>query len=648
MIVNIDIETRSAIDLTKVGVHRYAEHPTTEIIVICWAVEGSDAVFSWRLGEATPPALLERMRDPATIFQAWNASFERTVLQQKRPFLLPEVPLGRWRCTMVAAAAYGLPLGLAPAALALGVAEQKDLTGKDLMRRMSRPRGVRDGKPIWWEDKERMDKLVAYCEQDVRTERAIGQLIRPLPGSEQFLYEFDQVINDRGITLDTELASRALAVADAARERADRQIDAITGGAVTGVSKIKMLTDWVRQQGVDVESLSAAAIAKLRGGELAPEVTQALVVRGESAKSSVAKLESMLSYASPRDHRLRGLLQFNGAATGRWAGRGPQPQNFPRGTVSNPESFIPPVMERDIDTLEMLAPPLEVISSLLRAHLIAAPGKQLVAGDFNAIEARVLAWLAGERGLLDAFRRGADPYKRMAASIYSVDEGTVNKAQRLLGKIAILGLGYQMGSNKFVDTCANFGIAIDSEMSAKVVSVYRLANQGIVRFWGQLERAAIRAVKGESGVVPETVLEFFMEERWLALRLPSGRCLRYAEPEVIKTEAPWGKTRDALRASNHNSVTRRWEQRQLYGGLLAENLVQAVARDLLAHAMVQLESGGFPVILTVHDEVISEIDVERDPAEAVYSFEEIMTQTPPWAQSCPVAVEAWAGARYRK
>ena len=159
MIVNIDIETRSAIDLTKVGVHRYAEHPTTEIIVICWAVEGSDAVFSWRLGEATPPALLERMRDPATIFQAWNASFERTVLQQKRPFLLPEVPLGRWRCTMVAAAAYGLPLGLAPAALALGVAEQKDLTGKDLMRRMSRPRGVRDGKPIWWEDKERMDKL---------------------------------------------------------------------------------------------------------------------------------------------------------------------------------------------------------------------------------------------------------------------------------------------------------------------------------------------------------------------------------------------------------------------------------------------------------------------------------------------------------
>lgn len=648
MIVNIDIETRSVIDLTKVGVHQYAEGGTTEVILICWAVEGRDEVSCWRLGEAVPPQLVELMRDPSTIWQAWNASFERIVLRHKRPPPLPEIPLNRWRCTMVAAAAYGLPLGLAPAALALGVAEQKDLMGKDLMRRMSRPRGMRNGKPIWWEDKERMDKLAAYCQQDVRTERAIAQRIQPLSAPEQTLYEFDQRINDRGITLDTELASRSLAIAETARERADQRIDEITGGAVSGVTKVKMLTDWVRQQGVDVDSLSAGAITKLRGGELPPEITQALIVRGESAKSSVAKLESMLAYASPRDHRLRGLLQFHGAATGRWAGRGPQPQNFPRGTVPDPESYIPLVMAGDIDLLELLAPPLEIISSLLRAHLVAGPGKQLVAGDFNAIEARVLAWLAGEEGLLDAFRRGKDPYKRMASSIYSVHESAVTKAQRLLGKIAILGLGYQMGAKKFVDTCGNFGMTIEPELSAKVVSVYRDANQDIVRFWTALERAAIEAVKNKSAASPNADLCFFMDGRWLKMVLPSGRCLRYAEPDVVKAETPWGGARDALRAWGHNSVTRRWEQRQLYGGLLAENIVQAVARDLLAHAMLRVEQAGFPTILTVHDEVISEIDAERDPDEAIRAFELAMTQKPLWAQSCPVAVEAWAGERYRK
>ncbi len=651
MQVNIDFETRSAADLRKVGLYRYAEHPTTQVSCLAYSIDGGD-VQGWRIGQPMPAELLAAARHAE--FHAWNAQFERViwreVLLRQWKLEIDEVPpLRRWHCSMALGGLHGLPLQLEKAAEAVGLAQGKDVAGGALMMRMCRPRGYDStGWPVWWDDDERMERLLAYCRQDVRVEMEIAAKLTLMPAGERLLYMLDQTINERGVELDINLLLASLSMAKKATAAADAELDRITSGAVAGVSKVSALTRWIRQQGVEVESLAKRSVEALQAGEIPDEVSQALMVRQEAAKSSVAKLETMLAYRGAGG-RMRGLLQYAGAATGRWAGRGPQPHNFPRGTVPNAETWIPSVLLGDLDLIDQFHPVLDVISSLLRAHIVPGQGKRFVAGDFAAIEARVLAWLAGQADLLELFRTGGDVYKAMASRIYVVPTSEVTKTQRQMGKTAILGLGFQMGPAKFIESClAMAGVAIEEDFSRTVVAAYRQANKKIVALWYALDDAAVMAVAtGEAQVVPGTdgKLLFDTEGGWLRLRLPSGRFLFYANPRLVEVETPWGDKRSVVAVDHWDGIARKWRARKMYGGLWTENAVQATARDLLAQAMLRLEKAGYEVVLTVHDEVVAEVDLEEGSVE---EFESLMCEVPEWAEGCPVSVEGWEGPRYRK
>lgn len=654
MRVNIDFETRSAADLRKVGLYCYAAHPTTQVSCLAYSIDGGE-VQGWRIGQRIPPELLLAARHGAE-FHAWNAQFERVIWREvlRRQWKLEgnEVPpLRRWHCSMALGGLHGLPLQLEKAAEAVGLAQGKDTAGGALMMRMCRPRGYDStGWPVWWGDDERMERLLAYCQQDVRVEMQIAEKLTPMPASERLLYMLDQTINERGVGVDADLLFACLSMAGKATAAADAELDRITSGAVTGVNKRAALARWIEQQGVKVESLSKRAVEALQAGEIPDEVSQALTVRQEAAKSSVAKLETIRAYRGD-EGRIRGLLQYAGAATGRWAGRGPQPHNFPRGGVPNAEQWIPAVLLGDIDLIDQFHPPLDVISSLLRAVLVPRAGRRFVAGDFAAIEARVLAWLAGQHDLLQLFATGGDVYKAMAAKIYVVPVDKVSKVQRQMGKTAILGLGFQMGPAKFVESClAMAGVAIEEEFSVKVVRTYRDSNRKIVALWYALDDAAVLAVAtGEAQVVAGTEgkLLFDREGDWLRLRLPSGRFLFYANPRLMEVDVPWDATtkKTVVVVDHWDGIARKWRPRKMYGGLWAENAVQATARDLLAQSMLRIEKAGYEVVLTVHDEVVTEREYEEGSVE---EFERLMAETPEWAEGCPVSVEGWEGPRYRK
>jgi len=648
VIINVDFESRSLLDLRKVGLYPYAAHPST--VILCAAYAANDGpVHLWMRGDPAPALLIRALLEGAE-WHAWNAQFERVMWRDcwARPgepmhaFGAPA--LEEWHCSMARGGIYGLPLGLAQAAYALKIPETKDMGGRALMLRMCRPRSFNaDGSPVWWEEREKMDELGRYCANDVKVERAIAKRLNPLSDVERRVYLLDQTINDRGVLLDVELAKASKDCAILAALRADVELDNITSGAVRATNRLADLKRWVCAQGVKVETLAIGAIEEMLHGKLPQPVAEALAIRADAAKSSVAKLDSMLEYAQ-LDGRLRGLHQYCGAATGRWSGRGVQPQNFPRGTIRDVERLIPLVMEQDLDMIDAYAPVMEVLSSLLRAHLCAEEGFSLMAGDYAAIEARVLAWLAGQEDLLALFRTGGDPYVAMAGKVYHTTK--VSKDQRAFGKVAVLGLGYQMGRKTFRDNCAKRGIDITEEFAAETVQIYRETNDRIKALWDAMDANAIRAVRSPGYRTHCGRITFIMRHGWLEMILPGGRSLYYAEPQLIMTQTPWGEDRECVSCMNNSTMTKQWTPKKMYGGLWVENAVQAVARDVLAEAMLKLESAGFPLVLTVHDEIVAE--VPGGAGSRLAEFKAIMSEVPEWAAGCPIDVEAWEGMRYRK
>lgn len=645
MTVSIDFETRSTVDLRRTGVYRYAQDASTDVWCMAYAFDDEEPAV-WKPGEPLPVALVQYIEQCGEL-RAWNAQFERTIwnaILTKR-YGWPATTVDQWVCTAAEARAMALPGSLEMAAQVLGVSQQKDTQGANLMLRMARPRRVEEnGDVIWWDIPERVDRLVQYCRQDVRTETAIAKAIRRLAETERAVFVLDQRINDRGVRLDKKLAKAAKAVAEKATLAANRALYDLTEGKVAKVSNVGRLTAWLQQQGVMVESLSKDSLATLRS-QTSGVVADALSLRAEAGKSSVAKIEAMLD-AVCDDGRIRGMLLYHGAATGRWAGRLVQPQNFPRGDIADVEDYIPLVLAKDYAGLDALANPLSIISSMLRSMLIAADNHNLIAADFSAIEARVLAWLAGEELLLQTFRNKGDVYKVMASRIYGVPAGDVDKNQRQVGKMAILGLGYGMGANKFVDSCKTMaGIVLTPEQSKEVVTLYRNTNRKIVQFWADLNAAALAAVREEGSVQSVGEIKYTMRGGYLWCVLPSKRPLAYARPKVVERETPWGSTTEAVSFEGMDSFTKKWSRHELYGGLLAENVVQAVARDIMAAAMLRLEDAGYPIIMSVHDELVCEVP---EGFGSVAEFEALMSAPPAWALTCPIDAEGWIGKRYRK
>jgi len=635
MVVSIDFETRSAVDLRKTGVYKYASDPSTDIWCMAYKAPWSDDVQVWLPSDELDTRLAGWIIGGG-LLSAWNANFERTIWNEimTERYEWPPTKIKQWRCTMAQASAMGLPRALGQAASVLGVEEQKDKAGAALMLRMARPRKVNaDGSYTWWNTKDKIDTLVAYCIQDVKTELSVAATLNDMPDSERRLYQLDQRINDRGVKVDLDLIERVSKLANSASENIDAEIKRLTNGHVKAATNAMDLTAWLRSYGLQVKSVDKQTVTRMLGMEkLHPVIKQVLRLRQDGAKSSTAKYEAMVNAANA-DNRMRGLLMYHGAATGRWSGRLVQPQNFPRPQKKQDElDQIIAKLKADEDVSEHGAGTL-IASDLLRSTLIAEDGHRLMFADYSAIEARVLAWVAGQTDLVGTFQNAGDVYKEMASFIYNVDVANVTDAQRQVGKMAILGCGYGMGGKRFAEQCATMGINVDEDEAKHIVSVYREKNNRIAQYWRDSENEFVEMVK-EAGRV-----------RSVELPLPSGRSLTYHNPRIIQRETPWGAMRDTAQVDTLNSVTRQWVSQIIWGGLLTENVVQATARDLMATAMMALELKGYNVILSVHDEIISEVP---DGFGSLEEMIEIMTRVPAWADGCPVNAEGKVGKRYRK
>lgn len=686
--LHIDFETRSPVDLKKSGVYVYAEHPQTDVSCAAYAF-GDGEPKLWKRGEPCPAEIKEHILRNGEI-AAWNAAFERIIWWAilSHRYGWPKPKIEQFRCVMVQAMAMSLPASLEMGAAALGIANQKDMQGSRLAIQMSKPRKVLpDGSIIWWDDAERLNKLYEYCKQDVRVEQEADRRLVPLKPSEQALWVLDQSINDRGVFVDVKLCKQAQKIADAAIAKLDKEMHAVTEGEVQAVSQSQRLIQWVRAQGIDTDSVSKDSLVDLLGLDLKPNVRRALEIRKEGSKTSVSKIPALLNCIN-NDGRARGLLQFHAAGTGRWAGRRFQPQNLTRPLMDNPEQAVPLLLTGDLAAVELVYDnPLQVIADCIRAMLKARPGRRMKSADFANIEGRVLAWLAGEAWKLTAFRSfdagtGPDLYKVAAGGIFGVPTAAVDKFKRQIGKVTELSMGYEGGVGAFVTMAPNYGLRIADHYDAIVSGVpaeyittarekfakdkglekrwgertyipaesiklaWRAKHPSTVQFWRDAKDAAIEAVASPGKVTSCAGgrVKYRMAGSFLWCQLPSGRTLCYPYPHLVDVKTPWGAVQPALRYKGVNSFTRKWEVCGAYGGLLVENIVQAVARDMMAEAMLRVDAED-PLILTVHDELLSE---SVDDGRGIEDYEAKMEVLPAWAAGCPVTAEGWIGERYRK
>ena len=650
-VLHIDIETYSSTDLATCGVYKYIEDPDYAVLLFAFAIDDDPVqVVDLAHGDRIPPDVMAALCDPTVKKVAHNANFERVGLT---PMLRREGLIGSneyidpagWRCTMVHAASLGLPKSLAEAGSALGLNEQKMGEGKELIRRFCIPQrptkanGERT-RILPEDDPEAWEVFKAYNRRDVEVERAIYQRLSryPMTDSEWCLFELDQRINDRGIAIDLPLVEQAICMGEQIKAELNAELANLT--KLDNPNSTTQMKKWLADHGVQTASLDKDAIASLLARDLPPDVRKALTLRQQAAKSSLAKYEAMRN-AVCADGRIRGLLQFYGAGTGRWAGRIIQPQNLPRPTMSVKDLDYARrfVREGDYDAMRMLYPDsLDTLSQLIRTALVPADGHRFIVSDFSAIEARVLAYLTGETWRLNAFRRGEDIYCASASKMFGVPvvKHGINGHLRSKGKLAELGLGFGSGINGMIRMGAlNAGLSKDELES--IVRKWRAANPHIVQFWYDLQNAAIEAVKWQHPTAVNGIgLEYRADVLWITL--PSGRMLAYAQPRVGVGDKGFD------RISYTRSQNGKWSRTDTYGGKLAENVTQAIARDVLAYALTSLDTRGYRVVCHVHDEVIVEAPLDVD--ENVIN--DIMALTPDWAKGLPLKAEGFSAKYYRK
>ena len=635
MKIHVDFETYSAADLPKVGAYRYANDSSTGIWMLAWAIDEGDPQV-WYPGEPVPE---EFYSDQATFF-AYNAMFERCIwsLIACPLFGFPEYDPRRWHCVMALAAYHNIPvkrMSLDSVAERLGCHHQKDKDGARLMKRMSRPRNQDS---LFAGSDNEVQRLAEYCAQDVRVEREVaGKLGYFLPKSERLVWLLDQSMNFRGLQVDTDLCVAASSVRALECGRHESEIESITGGAVSSPAQTTAIREWLSTEGLLLSSISAEEVDKaLTDPTLTDAARRVLEIRRENSLSSVAKYSKMLELADDSG-RMRDCVQYYGASTtGRWAGRGAQIQNFPRGSQSDMESLAETILTGDRDQIELLyGDPMIALKDCLRGAIVARPGYQLAVWDYAQIEARVLAWLANESMLLNGFAAGRDIYKLFACEIYQIPLDLVGKAHRTVAKAAVLGLGYGMGAERFKKTLALSGVDLPIGECRRIVELYRDMFVAIPALWAAIERCWKKA--GNAGMATSFggVLEFrCRQQSWgdaVEVALVSGRSLFYWNPSV----GNGGGTYDA--GPYRKSV---------YGGLLVENLCQAFARDILAGGMVRL-SAECDIVGTVHDEILAEVPIDL-AEEKLAIGTEILAKAPEWCPDLPLATEGFLCHRYRK
>lgn len=685
----LDLETYCTVPIRS-GTHAYAEH--AEVMLFAWAIDDGPVEVWDVTANGTPPAALRMTAFDEIV--AHNAAFDRTVLSHAMPWLFGDV-LPRWRCTMAKALAHGMPgsLGALCDILKIPIDKAKDKEGHQLLMLFCKPRpatskihrATRETHPAEWAN------FVEYARLDIEAMRAIDA---KLPSwnyrdTELALWHLDQRINDRGVAVDVELADAAIrAVGRAQADLARRTQDMTEGAVQAATQRDAMLAYMLIAHGVDLPDLQQSTLQRrIDDPDLPAELRELLEIRLQASTTSTAKYKRLIDSASA-DGRLRGTMQYCGASrTGRWAGRLFQPQNLPRPTLKQAE------IEAGIDALkadcaDLVVPDvMRLASSAIRSCLVAPPGKKLVVADLSNIEGRMLAWLAGERWKVRAFAdfdagTGHDLYALAYAKAFGVSPEAVmaNKesgdgSMRQIGKVMELALGYEGGVGAFMTFGAAYNIDLDAMAEDALANIppatvqeaigafdwatqnertfglskrtyvvcdafkrlWRAAHPEIATWWQELENAARRAIAQPGTTIPCRRVRFRVDGAWLRIVLPSGRALCYPSPRIVE---------DKVSFMGINQYSRKWERIPTYSGKLAENITQSASRDVLAAGMFAAESAGYEIVLSVHDELITEApDTPDYNAEHLAS---LMATNPKWADGLPLAAAGFDAYRYRK
>jgi DNA polymerase len=655
-VLHRDYESRSQAILKTVGTHKYATDSTTTVLCCAFAVD-DEPVQLWTPDNPVPVEFIEAAFNPAWIVCAHGAHFEdaieRHILNPR--FDWPVFSVEKQRCTQAMALAVGLPARLSTVATVLELSNRKDAAGERLMHQTSKPRRARKGEDLnqvhWFDDDDRLQRLYEYCRQDVEVERELYNRLPPLSASEQVLWDLSSRINQRGFYIDRAFAGAARKIAEAAAPEIDAEIAKVTAGDVTSINQVARLTAWLRDHGCALESLDRKTIERqlARGeDELSPLIRRVLELRLGGAQAAVKKIDALLARAG-NDGRIRGAFRYHGAGTGRWAGEGAQPHNLKRPVVDDLDAAVAAVATGDYQHIKSLYPkPLSVVGDCSRAMICAAPGKVLVGADFSSIESRVLAWIAGEEWKLNAYRQydatgdqHDEPYCETACRIFRVPFGSYTKdsPERNIGKVCDLAFGYMGGINAW----RKFEPDRFTDEEVKVFNAeWRATHPAIKRFWYDVDRAALTAVRERGRVIRCGLIAFKSTGAFLLLKLPNGRKLSYPQPRavgdaerqhVVFTDNASGQFKDCRNGDG------------AYGGLWTENVVSGIARDLLGEAMLRIEAAGYPIVLHVHDEVVAEVPEGFGSTD---EFTHLMTRKPAWALDLPIAAKTWAGKRYAK
>lgn len=643
VLMGIDIETYSSAPLPRCGVYRYCDAPDFEILLFAYAFDDEPVqTIDLASGETLPKEVISALEDPSIIKVAYNAQFERVCLSR---YLGHWLDPHQWRCTMVMAAYLTLPGRLADAAVALGTTEKKMEEGKDLIRYFSvpcKPTKTNGGRTrnLPADAPEKWAVYKQYNAQDVETERAIRKALEkyPLPEQEWELYALDQQINDRGVRVDKKLVKNAIAVDAVFAQAAYQRAKELTG--LENPGSVNQLKAWLADQDMPIESL-ARKIVQEKAAQTDGIVAELLNLRLELSKTSVKKYEAMARCVC-RDGRVHGLLQFYGAnRTGRWAGRLVQAQNLPQNHLPDLDLARKIVKTGDEELLDTLFASIPgTLSELIRTAFIPRDGCRFLVADFSAIEARVLAWLANEEWVLEEFRGKGKIYEATASRMFhipqeSIIKGNPNYEYRQKGKQATLSCGYGGG----VGALKAMGAKMPEEEMQPLVDAWRAANPNIVAFWGALDRAARTVIRRKTSARVGKVTLYWQDDK-MFMRLPSGRNLCYQSPHF--TENRFGS--DAIGYYAPNAAGQMAVQ-ETFGGKLAENATQAIARDILAHALLMLEKNGYPVVFHVHDEAVIEMPIGQGSLEEACR---LMAITPDWAKDLPLRADGYECAYYRK
>jgi DNA polymerase len=630
----LDLETTSTADLRRTGSHAYAEHPDTRVTVLCYAIDAGP-VETWLSGP--PPAPFVAAVNAGATVVAHNYLFEHNVYSNKLiPAGWPAIPLSQWSCTMARALVAGYPASLDLVGRAIGLTQQKDHSSRDLMLRFARPRSL--DPIVWWHESDpvRFRALQEYCAQDVLAERELDRKLPELSPRERQVFEADHAINQRGLGVDHHLVDELARVMGAAQVQLARDIVRLTNGQVRSLGQVAQLRDWLKFQGIEMPDLKRATVqARLADQTLVGAPRIALQARLDASRSSTAKLTAITS-ARSCDGRLRGTFQYYGAArTGRWAGRRLQPQNLFRGSIKDVPAALRAIRAgaspADLDML-FEDSPLGVIASCLRSTITAGAARRLAIADFSQIEARVLAWLAGQQDALEVFREGRDIYVSTAYKIGS--------SNRTLGKVLTLACGFGMGHERFRATALTYGLVLSASEAETAVRAWRDVNHHIVALWWDSHRACLRVLRAGPGADEQVgLVTFTYRPGALLARLPSGRHLVYRHPRIEQNERGYDEI------TYMGSLGGNWTRLRAWAGRTVENVTQAVARDVMVEAMLRL--GDLPFVATIHDELIAEVP-EAEADSTLDRMLGAMRETPAWAPGLPVDAAGFVVQRYQK